>query len=105
MILAKFQPLPPVDACLTASRCEEIHRGGGFTKQEEEHLAQCDWCWATVLCGTDSCLDAWQLIELTSGREPTAEEAEHLRLCPGCAYDFSEIACQPTAEIGQRPIV
>jgi hypothetical protein len=92
MILAKFQPLPPVNACLTAARCEEIHQGASFTDEEERHLSECDWCWATVLCGTDSCLDAWQLIELTYGREPTPEEAEHLRICPGCAYDFSAMS-------------
>jgi hypothetical protein len=91
MQLAKFEPLPPLDQCLTTSRCDEIHRGSGFSTEEERHLLECDWCWATVWCGTDACLDLWQRIGLSLGREPTPEEAEHLRICPGCAYDYTAL--------------
>ena len=91
MELAKCEPLPPHDRCLSARRCDEIHHGSPFSEVEQRHLAECDWCWALVWCGSDACLDVWQLIEFSYGRAPTPEEEVHLRLCPGCAFDYGEM--------------
>jgi hypothetical protein len=94
--LARYEPIPAGDDCLTLVRAQELFRGKAWTAAEEEHLQNCAWCWYFVTHDEAECFRARQLSEMASGREPTDKEWDHLAKCPSCAYDYDLLRQEQT---------